>query len=82
MPEEGDITKLKVEEWKNRNKLLPHFFKTISSGPAEAIAEALGKAPFSGMEQLADAIEGLEPPYKLTLRDLIEHRVRELAAAG
>ncbi len=68
----------KVEEWTNRNKLLPNFFKTIYTGPAEAIAQALREAPFSGMEQLAEVVKRLKIPYNLSLRDFFENGVREL----
>ncbi len=82
MPEDGNIAGAKIEEWKYRNNLLPHFFKSLYTGPAEAIATALQGAPFSGIEKLADAVERLETPYNLTLKDFFENRVRELAEAG
>ena len=82
MPDNSDLTKAKIKRFEYANSLYPHFFKTIFTGPTEAIAQALRDAPFSKMEQLADVIERLGIPYDVTLIEIFEHKNRALAETG
>lgn len=80
----GRLVDARVKEWKHRNcfiptKSPPSLFRTMYTGTPEAVAYALRDdkdSPFSKdkMRELADAVEGLYPPYNESLRALLENR--------
>jgi hypothetical protein len=82
MQEDGRLDTANVRRLRDANSLYANFFKTIFAGNARAIVQALRNAPFSKMEQLADAVQKLQYPYSESLENFFENRKRELARTG
>ncbi len=80
MPENGDFTKAKIREVYGSFYL--DFFPVINSGSAEEIAYALRRAPFSGMDKLANEIRKLDVPYAKSLKYLFENRGKKFAESA